>query len=100
RRGGVAGQELLDARDVEAEQVSAYVVLVGVGDEHAAELHAVGLHGVDDAVDVPRRIDHHALTSRRIPDQIHEVLHRAQLHLLEVDGVAHWSQNPSTHTSW
>jgi hypothetical protein len=61
------------------------VILVGVGDERARDRHALGLGGLDDRVDLPRRVDHDALARLRIADEIDEVLHRPQLHLLQVD---------------
>jgi len=67
-------------------QAAPDVILVGVGDEGAREPHAVGGDRLDDRVDLPRRIDHHALPGHRVADEIDEVLHRPQFHLLEIDG--------------
>ena len=86
---GDAREQLLDAGDVEAEQMPAHVILMGVGDERAEELHVVPLHLIDDGVDLPRRVHHHALARLGVADEIHEVLHRAELHLLQIDRLAH-----------
>ena len=98
--GADAAEQLLDARDVEPEEMAADVVLVRVSHQHAAELHAVLLDLIDDRVDLPRGIDDDAVPRLRVPDQVHEVLHRAQLELPQVDRVAHrYSvQYPSTQT--
>ena len=95
---GVLGEQLGDARNVVTEQVAAHVILVSVGDQHSGEPHVVGGHEVRDAVDLPRRVDHHALAARLVADEIHEVLHRAQLDLLQVEARRH--QYPGTQTGW
>ncbi len=78
---------IFDARDVVAEEMPADVVLVRVRDEHAGQTHIVGLDLLDDGVDLPRRVDSHALPGLGVADQVDEVLHGAQLHLPQVHGL-------------
>ena len=82
-------QKLLDARNAAWHapglEAAADVVLVGVGDQRAGDRHAAGLGRFDDRLDLPCRVDDDALTRLRVADEIDEVLHRPQLHLLQVD---------------
>src|SRR5205807_3737902 len=42
---------------------------------------------VDNGVDLPRRVDHHALARDGVAHEVDEVLHGAQLELLEVEAI-------------
>ena len=77
-------QQLDDAGDVGAKQVAAEMVLVVVGDECLGDREAVALRGVDDFRNVPCGIDDRGFARCRVPDQIREVLHRADFHLFEI----------------
>src|SRR2546425_1271401 len=84
---------------------AAHVILVGVRDERARDRHAPRLGGLDDRVDLPRRVHDHALARLRIADEIDEVLHRPQFHLLEIDRVVaghglHPTPVPATALEW
>ena len=84
-----APEELLEAGDAPRHpprlEAPTHVVLVGVGDQDVGDRHAVGLGGPDDRVDLPRRVHDDTLAALGITDEIDEVLHRPEFHLLEVD---------------
>src|SRR4029077_8285958 len=94
-----APQQVLDARDAPGHaprrKTAAHVVLVGMRNERARDRHAPGLGGLDDRVDLPGGIDDHALARHRIADEIDEVLHRPELHLLEIDRVVRHASHPT-----
>jgi hypothetical protein len=50
---------------------------------------------LDDRVDLPRGVDHGGLARLGIADQVHVVLHRADLELAEIDG-RRWSCSSSS----
>src|SRR5262249_54618324 len=85
--GRRALQERFDTGNVVAEEMAAHVVLMGMGDEDATELHPVGGDLIEDRVDLPGGIHPDAIARLRIADEIDEVLHRAQLHLPQVERV-------------
>jgi hypothetical protein len=58
-----------------------------MGHERARDRHVVGGGGVQDGVDLPRGIDHHALLRHGITHEIDEVLHGPELHLLDVHAI-------------
>jgi hypothetical protein len=94
---GLSGEQFLDARDVVAEEMTAHVILMRVGHQRAGEAHVLRGRQVRDGVDLPGGIHHHALAAGPVAHEIHEVLHRPQLDLLEVEpGSRH--QYPLTHT--
>ena len=68
---------------------AAQVIGMEVGDQVVRDAVAVGLGRLDDRVDVPRRVDHRRLVRGRVAEQVDVVLHRAELELLEVDGLLH-----------
>jgi len=82
-------EQLLEAGDAPRHpprlEAPTHMVLVGVGDEGARERHAVGLGSLHDRVDLPGRVHDDALAGLGVADEIDEVLHRPELHLLEVD---------------
>src|SRR5207244_4211654 len=85
------GQQLLDARDASGHaprgQAAPDVVLVRVGHQRTDQRHVVGGGRVDNGVDLPRRVDHHALARDGVAHEVDEVLHGAQLELLEVEAI-------------
>src|SRR5439155_19812350 len=66
------------------EEMPPDVILVRVGHERPRDPHPVGLGRSDDRLDLPRRIDHDALACLAVAHEVDEVLHRPELHLLEV----------------
>ena len=82
---GAALEQLDRTGDVVTHQVAADVIRMKVGDEHRVERHVVGRELVEHRVDVPRRIDGDGAARRRVADQVDEVLHRPEEHLLEIE---------------
>src|SRR5439155_25261319 len=81
-------QQLFDAGNAAGHapgfEAPADVILVSMGDERAGDRHALRLGGLDNRVDLPRWVDHHALAGLRVADEIDEILHRPQLLLLQI----------------
>src|SRR5206468_12566479 len=84
-----AREQLLHAGDAAGHpprgEAAADVILMGVRHQRAGEPHAVGPRRVDDRVDLPRGVHHHAFARDRIADEIDEILHRPQLELSQID---------------
>ena len=59
-----------------AEGLTAHVVGVIVGHQRARDLEALPARRGEDAIDVPRGIDHEALPRVGVPDEVDEVGHR------------------------
>ena len=81
-------EELGDAQDVPAEQVTADVIRVVVGGQHADEAHPVGLEDVDHLVRRVGGIDGDGLSTCTVPDQVHEVHHLAGQGIVDRDVAA------------
>src|SRR5262245_44180436 len=94
-----APQELLDTGYAPGHaprgEAPADVVLVRVRDQRARDRHAPRLGGLDDRVDLPGRIDDDALARYRVANEIDEILHRPELHLLEIDRVVRHVHHPT-----
>ena len=74
-RHALALQQLGQALELEAHHRPADVVGVVVGDQHAGQVHAVGLQGVDQVVGGVGRIDDDGVAGLAVADQIGEVAH-------------------------
>src|SRR5207245_1258202 len=98
RTGSSRRDAALPAAPAPAAEAAAHVILVGGREERAGERDAPGLRGLHDGVDLPRRVDDHALARLRIADEVDEILHRPQLHLLEVDRLVRHGHHPTPVT--
>src|SRR5262245_58894270 len=58
-----------------AKNTSADVIRMIVSNQCASETHALAIYNIDDAWDVPRRIDYHTFSLLVIADKIDEVGH-------------------------
>ena len=67
-----------DSFDVHAEHVAAYVVGVVVGYERSDDLVAILGGYLEQAVDVPCRIDDERFTFLSVPEEVHEIPHLAR----------------------
>ena len=74
----VALDERGEALDVVAHHVPTDVIGVIVGDERSDDLHIVRGGDLQDPGDIPRRVDHEALSRVRVAYEVDEVLHRGR----------------------
>ena len=91
-------QKLAHAVDRHPGKPAADMIRVRVGDEGVGDLHVVLRRGLENRVDLPRRIDHRDLARLGRTDEIHVVLHRADFELFKVKRWIHHEevrrQNP------
>ena len=68
-------QQFGQALELEAHHRTADVVGVVVGDQHAGQVHAVGLQRVDQVAGGVGRVDDHGVAGLPVADQVGEVAH-------------------------
>ncbi len=94
-------EQLGQALQIEAHHRPAHVVGVMVGDQHARQMHAVGLERVDQIVGGVGRVDHHAVAGLPVADEVGEIAHLLGDHVVGGE-VAAGQQLPEVKTvvSW
>ena len=68
-------QQFGQSLEGEAHHRAADVVGVVVGDQHAGQVHAVGLEGVEQIAGGVGGVDHHRLAGLAVTDEVGEVAH-------------------------